>query len=236
MSKKWMLVVGGVAVAAALIFGGLLLLNRGSHRAATSVSLSQDAQASSGATGSTTPGGNSEESRRSLATTPAINGDRRASSSLGKDAGDQRSTSTGKLKAFPAMKGIVTNTAPQTLTTPVGPGAALARLAGAPGVTTSALKVGALTDGTAYNIRMRPFGQGPDSTYGTRVVIRVDNATPRSGSPVYARLVNSNVLAIVDTDHGGTVTKGGTYVAVLTFRADGLKLLPILSGVLAATR
>jgi hypothetical protein len=48
-------------------------------------------------------------------------------------------------------------------------------------------------------------------------------------APVNTKIPNANWLVIPNTTEGGTVTKGGTYKATLTFRSDGSKLLPILS-------
>jgi hypothetical protein len=69
---------------------------------------------------------------------------------------------------------------------------------------------------------------------GSRLVIRVDSATPVNKAPADGKIANVNMLVLVDTTHAGTVTKGGTYTATLTFRDDGTKLLPILSDVSAA--
>ena len=76
---------------------------------------------------------------------------------------------------------------------------------------------------------MRPYGLGPDSIWGSGLVIRVDSAKPVGSAPLNSKIVNANMLVIPNTTNGGTVTKGGTYKATLTFRSDGLKLLPILS-------
>jgi hypothetical protein len=122
-----------------------------------------------------------------------------------------------------------THLAARKLTAPAPVGQALAPLSDAPGSTISALKLGAVADGATYAIRMRPYGIGPSSTLGSRLVIRVDAATPGNKTSTTNRITNANVLALVDTTHGGTVTKGGTYSATLTFRSDGTKMLPVLS-------
>ena len=81
---------------------------------------------------------------------------------------------------------------------------------------------------------MRPYGIGPSIVFGSRLAIRVDSAKPVGNAPANNQIVDANVLALVDTTNGGTVTKGGTYTATLIFRSDGTKLLPVLSKVAAA--
>jgi hypothetical protein len=118
-----------------------------------------------------------------------------------------------------------------TLVSPLASGQDLAPLAEAPADTISGLKLDELPDGATYEIVMRPYGIGPDSLFGSRIAIRIDSATPLMGAPKYDTIVNANLLVVVDTDNGGTVEKGGTYTARLTFRSDGTKLLPILTKV-----
>jgi hypothetical protein len=75
------------------------------------------------------------------------------------------------------------------------------------------------------------YGMGPSSALGSQVVILVETATPIGDAPAEKRLAKANVLALVDTAHGGTVTRGGTYTATLTWRSDGKRLLAVVSAV-----
>jgi hypothetical protein len=112
---------------------------------------------------------------------------------------------------------------------PAATGETLAPLKTAPPSTTSALKLGTVPDGASYTVVLRPYGIGPSIALGSRLAVRVDSAKPLLGAPVNSQIVNSNVLVLVDTTHGGTITKGGTYTVRVTFRSDGTKLLPIMS-------
>jgi len=119
----------------------------------------------------------------------------------------------------------------ETLTSPANSGQTLAPLLEAPASTIYALKLGEVFSRGQYTIVMRPYGLGPDSIWGSGLVIRVDSAKPVGSEPVNNKIVNANLLVTPDTTNGGTVTKGGTYAATITFRSDGSKLLPILSQV-----
>jgi hypothetical protein len=117
----------------------------------------------------------------------------------------------------------------QNLTSPAAVGQTLPPLIAAPKPTLYALKTGQIFSRSTYDIVMRPYGRGPSSVWGSGLVIKVDSATPVGATHVYKKIIGANILVIVDTNDGGTVTKGGTYSAVLTWRSDGTKLLPILS-------
>ena len=97
--------------------------------------------------------------------------------------------------------------------------------------TLSAVDLGLAPNGAQFKIVMRPYGFGPSTVYGSGLVILVDSSKPVGKAPakVASRFAKSNLLVVVDTTHGGTVTKGGTYTATITLRSDGTKLLPILS-------
>ena len=122
----------------------------------------------------------------------------------------------------------------RTVTTPLPLGETLPPLTEAPDQTISGLKSGMIPEGSAYKITMRPYGIGPEIIFGSRVAIRVDSAEPLGSAPPNDQIVNANVLALVNTTDGGSVSKGGTYTATLIFRSDGTKLLPVLSKVAAA--
>lgn len=214
-----MLVLGGIVLVGAALVGGQVLLSRSSSVPGApspgSVATSTGGSASV-ATGSATSG--SGTSQGGFTTTAGI---------VPPKGGKSSSSASGTLQPFPAMPDP--HLPAHKVTQPVPAGAALAPLSDAPGMTISALKLGALPDGTAYTIRMRPYGLGPASTLGSRLVIRVDSVAPGAKAPASTKIVGAIVIAIVDTRHGGTVTRGGTYSATLTFRSDGTRLLPVLS-------
>jgi hypothetical protein len=174
MSRKWLLVIGVVLVAAALV-AGQRLLSRPRSSAGT---------ANSG-------------------------------------------TELGALTAFPRIPS--SGLPARKVTDPAPAGQTLAPLADAPGRAISALKLGSLPNNTQYAIRMRPYGIGPSAALGSQLVILVETATPIGDAPADKRFAKANLLVLVDTSHGGTVTSGGAYTATLTFRSDGEWLLPVLS-------
>jgi len=135
-------------------------------------------------------------------------------------AGTNTNPGLPALKPFPQIPD--SGRQAQQVTAPVESGEALTPLTEAPEDTVSALKLGTVADGTRFIIQMRPYGYGPSSFLGSGVVIRIDSSTPPT-------LAKDNYLVIANTTDGGGVTKGGTYTAVVTFRSDGSKLIPILS-------
>lgn len=221
MSKKWMLVVGGVIVVAAALVGGQMLLSRNSS-APNPAGPSSVATATSGsASASGSPSATSGSSSSYTATAGIL------PPKGGKSTGSANAT----LQPFPAMP--APKLPARKVTEPVAAGQPLAPLSDAPGITISALKLGTMPNGSAYAIRMRPYGIGPSSSLGSRLVIRVDSAKPIGKAPANSKIVRANVIALVDTRHGGTVTKGGVYSATLAFHSDGTKLLPVISQVRA---
>jgi len=112
--------------------------------------------------------------------------------------------------------------------------AALAPLKEAPSNTISGLKVGLLPEGSQYFISFSPYGYGPDSVLGSCVAIKVSSAKPLGSAPENKTIAKSNMLVVMNTDRAGEVTKGGNYTAILVFRSDGQKLVPIIYGVKTA--
>jgi len=222
MSKKWMAVAGVVALVAVVLVAALLLTSC----KASSRNTPGTGATSSTATSATTSGGTSANSTVTLTqgqTTPGGS----STTSAGGTTGSKTNSEAGPLKPFPHLPdpGVPA----EKLTSPAAPGQTLPPLTEAPSATMYALKLGELFSRAQYTIVMRPYGLGPDSIWGSGLVIRVDSATPVGKTPAYKKIVNANLLVIADTTNGGTVTKGGTYKATLTFRSDGSKLLPILS-------
>jgi hypothetical protein len=220
MSKKWLLVVGGIVLVAAVVVGGQMLVTRSSAPTPPGVSpgIGNAAGVTSGSVAASAGTSNGGGFTTTAGIVPA-KGD--------ESVGGANAT----LQPFPAMPDP--HLPAHKVTEPAPPGQVLAPLSDAPGQTISALKLGSMSDGSAYTIRMRPYGIGPSSNLGSRLVIRVDTAAAGIHAPTSTKIANTNVIALVDTRHGGTVTRGGTYSAVLTFRSDGKRLLPVLSEVKA---
>jgi hypothetical protein len=236
MSKKRLLIIGGAVLVALAVVVALLVTSRGpssSNNAGTgtvptSTATTLDASGTTAvSTGTPTSGGKATSGGTAAGGSTTSGGS--TSSGAG---GASPNSAVPTLQVFPALAdpGIPA----QTVTSPVPKGQTLAPLTAAPDPTISALKLGAVPEGAQYTIRMRPYGIGPSMVFGSRIVLRVDSATPLAGMPANPGIVNTNLLVIVDTTDGGTVTKGGTYSATLTFRSDGTKMLPIMSSAKAA--
>lgn len=208
MSKKWPLVVGGVVVVVTMLVAGQTLLSR--EPSSPGSSNSSTASPTDTAT-STTDSAAGTRTAQPMGTTGAKKGD---------------------LGPFPPMP--TSSLPPRKLTAPARSGEALSPLSDAPDATISALKVGTLPNGSTYSIRMRPYGFGPASSSGSRVVIRIDSAEPVRGAPKSGDLAGTNVIALIDTTHSGTVLAGGAFSATLSFRSDGKMLYPVLSEVRSA--
>ena len=225
MSKKWMLITGGVVLAIAVVVAVVLLTSNPKPSSNQTVGGSSQTASTSTASASGTQTGGTTPSQGATSATTGQGGSISAT-------GAATAGTILKLKPFPQMPA-----SKQPAHKPSGPvpvGQPLGPLTAAPNPTLSALKLGIVPDGSKYTIRMRPLGFGPPMLLGSRLVIRVDSATPAAGAPKLMQLVRANALVLVDTTHGGSLTKGGTYTASLTLRSDGTKLLPILSNVKAA--
>jgi hypothetical protein len=234
MSKnKWMIVAGAVALIVVVLVAAAFLLPRSSSSPGTG----NEGQASI-VTSSTTIAETPSSPTSSSTTTGSVTKPAPVSSPVPNATPGTAPTTSGvnpalsPLKPFPPLPDP--NVPARTVTTPEAAGKILAPLTDAPDPTISGLKLGSVPDGARYEIRMRPYGIGPSLILGSRLAILVVSATPAHGTPVHKGIVNANILALVDTTHGGAVTKGGTYTARLTFRSDGSKLIPIMSDVKAA--
>ena len=231
MSKKWIIIAVVAVVAVAAIVGAIALgaddtptttVQGGSSTSKTTSSGETSTPGASTPTSSTTTKGTGKGTKNSTttsSTTPPLSG-----------------TMGGTVviigEPFPA---VPQSKAPAvTVTSPVAKGTVLAPLTEAPEPTISGLALDTVPAGSEYQIRMRPYGIGPSVFYGSRICIRVDSATPKNGAPDTKAIDNANLLVVMDTNHGGTVTKGGTYTAKLVFLSDGTKLLPVLSEAKAA--
>ena len=225
MSKKTMITIGAIALVAVAVVAAFALTSNDTPGSDTSNSTgSGSTNVSTTSTGTSAPG----TTATGTASTNTTSGNKPGSTTSGAQSG---SGSTTALKPFPPLP--ASDAPAQKPANTAAPGAALVPLTEAPSDTISALKVGTIPDGAHYTIVMRPYGIGPSVLMGSRVAIRVDKSTPVGNSPVENSMSNSNVLVVVNTTDGGTVTKGGTYTATLTFRSDGSKMLPILSNVKA---
>lgn len=219
MSKKWMAVAGVVVLVAIVLAVAIGLTSR-----KTPSSNSPGVVTTTGPTPSTAGTGTSVKPGQVAPTAPTTSS---TAPSKTTTSGGTAKTGSSSLKPFPPLpaSGLPAHAA----TSPAAPGEKLAPLTDAPNPTISGLRLSAIPNGSQYKIRMRPYGIGPSLLLGSRLAIHVDSVTPVSPAPVESAIMNANVLALVDTTHGGTVTQGGTYTATLTFRSDGTKLLPVLS-------
>ena len=223
MSKKSM-VIAGVAALVVVVVAVAVLMMSGKSLLPNTIFTGKGSSATSG-TSSGSTSGTTSVSLSGSATKPNSTANTTPSTTT---TGVMNSKQpAGALAPFPKLPdpGIPAQ-APKA---PVADGKTLAPLTSAPASTISGLAFGMVPEGSQYTIRMQPLGIGPDSFQGSGLVIFVDSAKPVGSAPENSKIVNENVLAIVDTTQGGTVTKGGTYTATLTFRSDGTKLLPILS-------
>jgi hypothetical protein len=148
---------------------------------------------------------------------------------LTKPSSPSAGSTAATLQPIPRMQTAETRIPSRRLTAPVPAGVILTPLADAPGATISGLALDAVPAGASYSIRMRPYGFGPSSNLGTQLVIRVDSVSAGPQADGAKSIANANLLVLVDTLHGGAVTRGGRYSATLTFRSDGKRLVPVLS-------
>lgn len=218
MLNKRTYIVGGVVLGVAALVAIVILMSRGTSPQVAPTTGTTSTITSGTASGTTPSALSTNEAQATTAGT--------APSTTGTNGTGGSATVSG-LKVFQKLPdpGIPAVEAKS----PAAPGQTLAPLTAAPEPTVAAIKTGLTPDGAAYAITMRPYGIGPDSMFGSRLVIRVDSAKPMGSAPALPLLLNANVLALADTANGGGVTKGGTYTAILTFRSDGTKLLPVLS-------
>lgn len=86
-------------------------------------------------------------------------------------------------------------------------------------------------DGTAFKILFRPWGMGPNDTMGRTVAATVYDVTPLGDAGLAGLLKRKNILLVMDASDGGTVSRGGTYRAILTFRSGKQGRVPVISKV-----
>jgi len=223
MSKKWM-AIAGVALVAVVLVVALLLLNRNSSSSITPNS-NAASSSTSGTTSSTTSTGTGTTQGQSATTTAGMTTGTNPSKTTASGAGT--GSTTGGLKPFPQLP--TPKIAAAAPTSPIAAGQTLPPLTEAPSNTISGLKLGEVPTGATYTIVMRPYGIGPSIVLGSRLAVRVDSVKPVGGAPANSHMANANVLVLMDTTLGGTVTKGGTYTATVRFLSDGSKLLPVMS-------
>ncbi|MDR3686227.1 MAG: hypothetical protein P4L93_04635 [Coriobacteriia bacterium] len=231
MSKKSMIIAGVVALVVVVIAAVWLLMPRGSSRAplapSTSTASSSGASTMPTAGSSTTPGTTSTTSTSIGTTTGQATTQPTSGKSPSDAATNGRGVSTDALTVYPKLPASgLQAVAPGA---PIAAGQPLPPLKAAPANTISAVKTGVVQQGAQYKIVMRPLGIGPDAIYGSRLAVHVDSAQRVGIAPKKSPITNANVLVLVDTTHGGTVTKGGTYKATITFLSDGTKLIPVMT-------
>lgn len=226
MSNKWVLIIAGAVFVLLAAAAALFLTSRNTPSPSTA------GTGSSAIIATSSVGANATGTASTATTASGGTASKGGTSPKSGTNGAPANTPVSAIGPFPPLPdpGLPA----KKVTSPVAKGETLTLLTEAPDSTISALKLGAIPDGSEYTIKMRPYGIGPSMVFGSRLAIRVDSATPVQKTPANNTIVNANLLVLVDTTHRGTVTVGGTYVALLTFRSDGTKLLPIMSVARAA--
>ncbi len=223
MSKNRMSSVGVTALVAVALGSSLLLTACKASSSTAPGPGSTSGTATSSVAASGLAGQLGETTTGTLSATATANGANGSSAG----GGNAPTITNGTFKPFPPLP--ESKLPAITPNSPAAPGATLAPLKSAPNPTIVALESGTTPEGAQYKITMRPYGIGPDIIFGSRIAIRVDSATPIKSAPKNDKIEDANLLVVANTNDGGDVTKGGSYTAVLTFRSDGEKMLPILS-------
>lgn len=213
MQRKWVLVAAGIAAVAVLLVAGQLLLNARTSPANTSPTMPAEQP------GSTTPA-TSTPAPAPGSTTASASGSAETSLPLAKP---------GIIAPLPGGEPL----APVKPSGAAKPGDALHPLASAPPGLVAGLSVGKVPTGSAYAITFRPWGFGPADRNGQTVAVTVTKVTPVGGAPDISSLVRNPQLFVMDAKRGGNVASGGAHTAVVTFVADGDKLVPVLTKVSA---
>lgn len=199
MRKRWMLIAGVVAVVAALLVGGQLIMNGNKAPAGPQMGATSDGKPFSVV--STAPAGND-------ATSSAI---------------PPLPKSQVGLKAIEAS-------GPLTAGEPLPP-----LTASPPGLITS-FQEGLVPSGSAYNVTLRPWGLGPNDPAGRTAVVTIDTITPSGAAPdKFVGLKRRAIFVVMNAKAGGTLERGGSYSAVLSFVAAGGHLVPTISDAHLAT-
>ena len=229
MSKKWMIIAGVVAVAAVALVATFLLASPKASSPDSSTGTTTTAATTTNGSSTSSTGSTGTSSPGATGTTTAQNGTSPTTDANGNPVIKTipKANAEGPLSPFPAMPDP--GLAAETLTSPAPANHKLRPLVDAPKPTLYALKLGELFSRASYKVVMHPYGIGPTSLFGSRIVLYVDSATPVGKTPKYAKIVHANILCIVATTDGPFATEGGKYNATLTFRSDGKMLLPIIS-------
>jgi len=230
MSKKWMAITGVVVVVVVVIAAALLLTSHKASSPSGAASSSTSAPSSSSSVGSSsastgTPSATSTTSPGST-TAGGVVSPGGTTEKVG-TGGTQPGSAPGALTPYPKLPdpGI----AAMAVSAPFPDGQKLPPLLSAPTTTQYALKTNTVFSRAEYSIVFQPYGIGPDSVWGSGLVVLIKSSKPIGGATKYNKIVGQTWLLIPATTAGGTVTKGGTYKGTLTWRSDGKELLPILS-------
>ena len=245
MSKKWITIAGVAALVVVVIAAALIWMPRSKSSPNPSITLSGSNGGTATGTASGTTGGGSTTTGGKTPSGGSNSGGKTGSGSSGGNSGTSGTGGTAgtsgtsggssikpqssSLTAFAPMS--TTGFTTQTRTTPAVAGEALGFMAQTPSKFTYALQLGFVPDTSAYKVTMRPYGLGPtNDTYGSQMAIHVDSFTPIGSAPSKnTHLEDADIVALVDTGHGGAIKTGGTYDATITFRSDGTKLRMVLS-------
>jgi hypothetical protein len=194
MRGRWLLIGASVAVVAAALVGGQLVMN-----ASKPTPAAPDGVASDGASSSvvSTPAAGNDATRTSLPPLPRS------------QAGLKPAVPTGPAEA----------------------GEPLPPLSASPPGLITGFQEGLVPAGSAYGVKLRPWGMGPDDAAGRTAVVTIYSIAPSGGAPDrFASLKNHTILVVMNAKAGGTLERGGVYSAALTFVAVGTRLVPTISG------
>lgn len=217
--QKWWLIGGGVLLVAALLVGGQLLLTRTSKP--TPSPAEKPAQAP------TTPAAGTASGTSTTPTTTSAN--------LG--AVTTTSSVAGSVPHPPAAAFVPPPaTKPYAASGPIPPGDPLGRLTTPPERLIAGFQKGVLPAGSAYAVTLRPWGFAAGDAKGPTLVVTVGKIRPLGSAPPRTSLVGANLLVVMTPTAGGFLTNGGSYTAVLTFVAEGNRLIPMLSAAKLITR
>jgi len=115
---------------------------------------------------------------------------------------------------------------------PLAAGRPLPPLSTSPASVISGLQQGVVPSGSAYKVTLRPWGMGPPAPQGRTAVVTIYSILPSHGAPASLTRFKGRVLLVVmDAKGGGTIERGGTYTAFLTFVAAAGRLVPVLTEV-----
>jgi hypothetical protein len=134
--------------------------------------------------------------------------------------------------SLPALPPSQADLAPAAVDAPLASGVPLPPLSSSPADLISSFEAGLVPSGSSYAITLRPWGMGPIAPGGRTVVITLDSIVPVGTAPdAFVGFRNRAILVVMDAAHGGTIERGGSYSAILTFVTSDGQLVPILSKV-----